>query len=79
MLSIGYALLCLIEGTGLVMRRVWAEYFTVFVTVMGLPIEGYELMERFTWIKIVVMAINVAVLLYLLWVLKRKRVQEAEA
>jgi uncharacterized membrane protein (DUF2068 family) len=77
MLTIGYAVLCAIEGTGLVLRRVWAEYFTVFVTVMGLPIEGYELLERFTWIKVGVMVINLAVLAYLLWVLKRKRLQDA--
>jgi uncharacterized membrane protein (DUF2068 family) len=77
MLTIGYALLCLIEGTGLVMRRVWAEYFTVFVTLLGIPIEVYELMDHFTWIKVGVMAINVAVLFYLLWVLKLKRTQDA--
>jgi uncharacterized membrane protein (DUF2068 family) len=77
MLTIGYALLCLIEGTGLVMRRVWAEYFTVFVTLLGIPIEVYELMDHFTWIKVGVMAINLAVLAYLLWVLKLKRSSDA--
>jgi uncharacterized membrane protein (DUF2068 family) len=77
MLTIGYAVLCAIEGTGLVMRRVWAEYFTVFVTLLGIPIEVYELIDRFTWIKVGVMLINVAVLAYLLWVLKLKRTHDA--
>jgi uncharacterized membrane protein (DUF2068 family) len=72
-----YSGLCLIEGTGLIMRRVWAEYFTVTLTVMGLPWEIYELMEKFTWLKVGVMLVNILVLLYLLWVLKRKREREA--
>jgi uncharacterized membrane protein (DUF2068 family) len=74
-LSFGYASLCLIEGTGLVLRKVWAEYFTVFLTVMGLPWESYELMHRFTWLKVGLLVINLLVLAYLLWVLKRKREQ----
>lgn len=73
MATFGYAVLCLIEGVGLVQRRVWAEYFTVTLTVMGLPWESYELLLRFTWLKVGVMAVNLVVLLYLLWVLKRKR------
>jgi uncharacterized membrane protein (DUF2068 family) len=72
-----YSGLCLIEGTGLMMRRVWAEYFTVTLTVMGLPWEIYELVEKFTWLKVGVMLVNILVLLYLLWVLKRKREREA--
>jgi uncharacterized membrane protein (DUF2068 family) len=72
-----YSGLCLIEGTGLIMRRVWAEYFTVTLTVMGLPWETYELIEKFTWLKVGVMLVNIVVLLYLLWVLKRKREREA--
>lgn len=73
MATFGYAVLCLIEGTGLMMRRVWAEYFTVTLTVMGLPWEAYELILRFTWLKVGVMGVNVLVLLYLLWILKQKR------
>ena len=74
-----YSGLCLVEGTGLMMRRVWAEYFTVSLTVVGLPWEAYELLMRFTWLKVGVMAVNVLVLLYLLWVLKRKRECEGMA
>jgi uncharacterized membrane protein (DUF2068 family) len=73
MFSFGYAGLCLIEGTGLVLRRVWAEYFTVVLTMMGLPWETYELIQRFTWMKVGMTVINLLLLAYLLWVLKRKR------
>lgn len=73
-----YSGLCLIEGVGLVRRLVWAEYFTVSLTVLGLPWESYELLMKFTWLKVGVMVVNVIVLLYLLWVLKRKRESEEQ-
>jgi len=60
-----YAALILTEGIGLAMRRKWAEYFTVFVTASLIPLEIYELVEKFSYIKIVVISINFAVVLYL--------------
>ena len=60
-----YAALVLTEGIGLAMRRKWAEYFTVFVTASLIPLEIYELVEKFSFIKIVVISINFAVVLYL--------------
>ncbi len=72
-LSFLYAGVCVIEGTGLVMRKRWAEYFTVFLTAMGLPWECYELMHKFSPYKVGLLLINVVVLGYLLWVLKQKR------
>jgi uncharacterized membrane protein (DUF2068 family) len=77
MASFGYAVLCLIEGTGLVMRKVWAEYFTVFLTAGAMPWEGYELLERYTAFKLGLLLVNMAVLLYLLWVLKKKKLATA--
>ncbi len=71
--TFSYSLLCLIEGTGLVLEKVWAEYITVVLTVMGLPWESYELFLRFSLLKVAILLLNVAVLVYLLWVLKRKR------
>lgn len=77
-LSFLYAAVCVVEGTGLVMEKGWAEYFTVILTAMGLPWESYELLERFSPYKVVLLAVNLVVLLYLLWVLKKKK-QEEEA
>jgi uncharacterized membrane protein (DUF2068 family) len=68
-LSIGsffYAAIVLTEGTGLALRKRWAEYFTIIVTASFLPLEIYELAHRVTVIKIVVMAINLAILGYLI-------------
>jgi len=79
MLSFGYAGLCLIEGTGLLLRRVWAEYFTVLLTLLGLPLESYELLQRFNWLKVGALVLNLIVLFYLVAVMKRKRKADARA
>ncbi len=76
MFSFTYAGLCVIEGVGLVTRQGWAEYFTVILTTAALPWEGYELIEHYALYKVGVLLTNVAVLLYLLWVLKGKRRSE---
>ena len=67
-----YAVLCLIEGTGLLLRKTWAEYFTVILTAMGLPVETFEIVRRFTWFKVGALVVNLFILLYLLWVLKKR-------
>ena len=72
-----YSVLCLVEGTGLMLEKVWAEYITVILTVIALPWEIYELFERASIFRVGLLLINVAVLLYLLWILKRKREWEA--
>jgi len=77
MASFGYAAVCLVEGIGLMTYQVWAEYLTVVLTTGGLPLEIYELARRFELYKVGVLAINVVVLLYLLWVLKRKKYEDA--
>ena len=48
-LSVGtffYASLLLTEGVGLLMRRRWAEYFTVITTAVFIPLEVYELVHK---------------------------------
>lgn len=71
-LSFGYAILCLIEGTGLVREKRWAEYFTVTLTTLALPWELYELYKEWTTVRIALLIINLAVLAYLLWLLRRQ-------
>ena len=73
-----YATLCLIEGTGLVLRKGWAEYFTVTLTVLGLPLEVFEILHRVTALKLGALAINLVVLVYLLWVLKKRQTVELQ-
>ena len=73
-----YAGLCLIEGTGLMLQKRWAEYFTVTLTILALPWELFELVRRFTWVRIAVLVVNILVLVYLVWLLGRKRREGSE-
>jgi len=67
-----YGLLFLTEGTGLLMRKHWAEYLTVVSTALFIPLELYELFERFTFVRVAVLAINAAIVWYLAVRLKRR-------
>jgi uncharacterized membrane protein (DUF2068 family) len=68
-----YAALRVAEGWGLVLEKVWAEYLTVGVTVSFLPLEMFEIVRRPDWFRVGIMAINLVVLAYLLWLLQRKK------
>ena len=70
--SFFYAALVLTEGTGLALRKRWAEYFTIIVTASFLPLEIYELVHRFSIMKIAVLVINLAIVAYLVIRLRRK-------
>lgn len=64
--SFTYAVVFLVEGLGLTLRKRWAEWLTIVVTASFIPFEIYELVERFGIGKIVAIALNVAILAYLL-------------
>jgi uncharacterized membrane protein (DUF2068 family) len=66
-----YASLFTVEGIGLILRRVWAEYVTVIITTSFIPVEIYELVVKKSWLKGAVVAVNVAAIIYLLWRLRR--------
>ncbi len=68
-----YAALLLTEGVGLLLRRRWAEYFTVIVTGSFIPLELYELARHVTVTRVVVLGINVAVVWYLVVVLRHNK------
>ena len=64
--SFFYSGLLLTEGTGLFLRKRWAEYFTIFVTGSLIPLEIYELAKHFSATKIVVLGVNTAIVVYLI-------------
>jgi uncharacterized membrane protein (DUF2068 family) len=68
-----YALVFVIEGLGLLGRRIWAEVMTVIVTVSFVPLEIYELVHHATLAKLIVLLVNIGVVLYLLRRLKREQ------
>ncbi|TAL71837.1 MAG: DUF2127 domain-containing protein [Rhodanobacter sp.] len=64
--ALGYAVLFGIEGVGLLAGKYWAEWFTVIATASLIPIELYETVYRFGWLKLAVLIGNIAILGYLL-------------
>jgi len=72
-----YAALLLTEGTGLLMRKHWAEYFTVITTAGLIPLEIYELARHFSWAKIIVLLVNIAIVIYLIARLRVRSVTPA--
>jgi uncharacterized membrane protein (DUF2068 family) len=68
-----YAGVRIVEGWGLVMEKVWAEYLVVGVTIAFLPWELYEIARRPDWIRVAILLINLGVLAYLIWWLRRVR------
>jgi uncharacterized membrane protein (DUF2068 family) len=73
-LSVGtffYSALLLTEGTGLLLRKRWAEYFTIIVTSSFLPLEVYELTKRISAPRIIVLLLNAAIVVYLVVEVRR--------
>ena len=55
-----------LEGIGLWSLKRWGEYVAVVGTTLFIPLEVYELTEKVSWLKIAVLLVNVAAVLYLL-------------
>jgi uncharacterized membrane protein (DUF2068 family) len=67
-----YSVIFLIEGTGLLARKHWAEYMTLISTALFIPLEVYEIYRHFTILKLAVTIVNVAIVWYLAARIKRK-------
>jgi uncharacterized membrane protein (DUF2068 family) len=62
-----FGILELTEAIGLARRRRWAEYLTVIAGCIGVPLEVGEVLRRQTPVRIGILLINVAIVLYLAW------------
>jgi uncharacterized membrane protein (DUF2068 family) len=69
--ALGYGILELVEGTGLWLDQLWAEYLTVVATSLLIPLEVYELAKKPSALKTAGLAVNVLVVLYLVRVVRR--------
>jgi uncharacterized membrane protein (DUF2068 family) len=61
-----YAALEGTEAVGLWLGRRWAEYLTFIATVVFVPYEVYELTKSISWLKLLTLAINLLIVIYLL-------------
>lgn len=64
---LGYAALQFVEGAGLWWMQRWGEYFAVVATSIFLPWEIYEITEKVTALRVVLLLINVAAVVWLIW------------
>jgi len=71
-----YSALLLTEGTGLLLRRRWAEYLTIIITASFIPFEIYVMVRRFSVERAVVLILNIAAVAYLVWKVRRDRKAE---
>ena len=65
-LVFGYAALGSLEGIGLYLEKIWAEYLTLGITASFLPWEIFEVHRKLTMIRGSLLVVNALVFLYLL-------------
>ena len=76
--AVAYGLLELVEGVGLWLGKLWAEYLALFATSFLVPFELYELARKPSLLKAGGIAVNLLIVAYLASHL-RKRIREAAA
>ena len=64
--TLAYGLLLAVEGVGLIFRLSWAGWLAIGQSAFFIPLEVYDLVERFSWSVAVVLVINVIIVWYLI-------------
>lgn len=68
-----YAAWNIVEGVGLWLRLRWAEYVTIVATALLLPVEAVEIVREPAASRFVVVALSLAIILYLVYRLEVDR------
>jgi uncharacterized membrane protein (DUF2068 family) len=71
--AFAYAILMAAEGVALSFRKPWARWFTVVASSSLVPVEVYEIVREVHRVRVLVLVINVAIVVYL-W--RRKEIFE---
>ena len=79
LVALFYAALFGTEGVGLWRERRWAEYLTIIATGSLIPFEIYEIFNRPSPIKFATFVVNVFVVIYLIYRLRRPGANGAHA
>jgi uncharacterized membrane protein (DUF2068 family) len=74
-----YSVFRFVEAYGLWKGRGWAEWLAVASGAMYLPVEGYELAQRFTWIRFTALTANLAVVVLMAVVIWQNHERRTEA
>nr|ALS89380.1 N-(5'phosphoribosyl)anthranilate (PRA) isomerase [uncultured bacterium] len=75
--AFGYSVLLFTEGIGLWLQKRWAEYLTAIATGLLIPLELYEIYNKFTWVRVGILALNIFVVWYLVTRLKDEKKESA--
>jgi len=73
-----YSAVLLIESIGLWLQKRWAEYLTAISTTLLIPLEIYEIYERFTWVRVAILLINGFIVWYLATRLRDEKKETVE-
>jgi uncharacterized membrane protein (DUF2068 family) len=65
--AFGYAALFFVEGVGLILGKYWAQWLVIVDTASFIPSEIYYLARQFSWFNLVLLLVNAAVVIYLVW------------
>lgn len=68
-----YSTFRFVEGYGLWHERAWAEWLAALSGAVYIPVELYELCAKVTWLRLVVLGLNILVVLLMAFVLRQKR------
>lgn len=71
--AFAYAALFTTEGVGLLLGKRWAEWLTIVATTSFIPFEIVEVMHKMTVVRISIVIVNAAIVVYLIW--RRVRLQ----
>jgi uncharacterized membrane protein (DUF2068 family) len=73
-----YSGLLFTEGLGLWFQKRWAEYLTAISTALLIPVELYEIYERFTWVRLSILVLNLFIVWYLATRLRDEKIETSE-
>lgn len=63
-ISLFYSADLVAEGIGLWLNQAWAKYLLLVATGLFVPEEAYALGRHFTWVRLLLLAVNIAVFAY---------------
>ncbi len=72
-LAVLYSVMRFVEAYGLWFARSWAEWFALISCSVYIPVELFELAKGFTWLKFGFIAVNLAIIAYLVSVMRKNR------
>lgn len=77
--AVVYAAVRFAEAYGLWRMRAWAEWFAIVSGAIYLPVEIYEIFKKPTAFRFSIFTLNLAIVLYLIYIRREARYQKTHA